>query len=173
MPLSPYAVDKFATERFVINYSELYGLNTAAVRFFNVYGPRQNPSSPYSGVLSLITQRLIDGHSFQLFGDGSQTRDFVYVADVVFALQLIAQTVETNGEVYNVATGHSISLIETIHLLETISEKKLLINYTTKRLGDIQVSQADISKLRLLGYRPQFSLKAGLQRYWEFNRNNR
>ncbi|WP_056949636.1 NAD-dependent epimerase/dehydratase family protein [Lentilactobacillus kisonensis] len=171
VPLSPYAIDKFASERFVIDYGQLYGLNTAATRFFNVYGPRQNPSSPYSGVLSLITQRLQDNQIFTLFGDGTQSRDFVYVDDVILALQLIADMPESNGQVYNVATGHSASLIETIRIFEKISGDTLKIEFADCRLGDIQRSEADICKLRKLGYEPKFDLETGLRRYWEFNQN--
>lgn len=172
VPLSPYAIDKFASERFVIDYGRLYGLNTAATRFFNVYGPRQNPSSPYSGVLSLITQRLQDGQLFTLFGDGTQSRDFVYVGDVVSALQLIADTPDSNGQVYNVATGRSVSLIETIRIFEKISGDKLKIEFAEQRLGDIKRSEADISKLQGLGFEPKFDLETGLRRYWEFNQNH-
>ena len=93
-PLTPYAIDKFATERFVVDYGQLYGLNTVCVRFFNVYGPKQNPKSPYSGVLSIISDAISQNKTFTLFGDGSQTRDFVFVGDVIQALLLLMRTSE-------------------------------------------------------------------------------
>lgn len=103
-PLTPYAVDKYAAERFTIDYEGLYGVPTVAVRFFNVFGPNQNPDSPYSGVLSIITDKLKNNEVFNLYGDGSQTRDFIYVADVVKALRLVV-TKTPKATVYNVAQG--------------------------------------------------------------------
>ncbi|WP_283678540.1 NAD-dependent epimerase/dehydratase family protein [Lentilactobacillus sp. Marseille-Q4993] len=166
VPLSPYAVDKFATERSVINYGTLYGMNTAAVRFFNVYGPRRNPSSPYSGVLSLISSKLKDGTEFTMLGDGQQSRDFVFVEDVVSALRLIARTHDTNGEVYNVATGSSISLLDTIKEFEKVADRKLQMKFADERKGDIKYSSADINKLKAIGYEPKYSLAEGLEEYW-------
>src|SRR5699024_5145809 len=93
-PLTPYAIDKFASERYAINYGKLYGLPTVATRFFNVYGPKQNPESPYSGVLSIIHNCLLNNSKFTVFGDGEQTRDFTYVKDVVKALKLLLSTKE-------------------------------------------------------------------------------
>lgn len=101
-PLTPYAIDKFATERFVIDYGKLYNIPTVAVRFFNVYGPRQNPKSPYSGVLSLITECFKNQQVFTLFGDGEQTRDFIFIQDVLLALHLIMSNSQAVHEVYNV-----------------------------------------------------------------------
>lgn len=119
-PLTPYAVDKYASERFTIDYGNLYNLPTVAVRFFNVYGPRQNPESPYSGVLSIITECMKNNKPFTLYGDGSQTRDFVYVGDVVNALIKLAT--ETNeSTVYNIANGGETTLIDVIRTYEEIS----------------------------------------------------
>lgn len=103
-PLTPYAIDKYAAERFTIDYGHLYDLPTVAVRFFNVYGPRQNPNSPYSGVLSLITKALLTDQKFTIFGDGSQTRDFIYVDDVINALTTIVKNVKV-PTVFNIANG--------------------------------------------------------------------
>lgn len=166
-PLTPYAVDKYASERFTIDYGNLYNLPTVAVRFFNVYGPRQNPESPYSGVLSIITECMKNNKPFTLYGDGSQTRDFVYIGDVVDALIKIATDTD-ESTVYNIADGGETALINVIHTYEDISGIKLNINYKESRNGDISKSKADISKLKSIGFKPQWSLKDGLQSYWEY-----
>lgn len=166
-PLTPYAIDKFATERFVIDYGKLYGLSTVCVRFFNVYGPKQNPKSPYSGVLSIISDAIMQNKTFTLFGDGSQTRDFVFVGDVIQALLLLMRTPKAKHDVYNVATGRITSLKDVIHAYENIAGKKLAINYKDSRSGDIKDSKADINKLSSLGYKPRFDIQSGLKVYWE------
>ena len=166
-PLTPYAVDKYASERFTIDYGNLYGLPTVAVRFFNVYGPRQNPDSPYSGVLSIITKCMKNNQPFTLYGDGSQTRDFVYVGDVVDALIKIS-TETKESTVYNIADGGETPLIDVIHPYEDISGVKLHISYKENRSGDISKSKADISKLRKIGFEPSWSLHEGLKKYWDY-----
>ncbi|MFD1466065.1 NAD-dependent epimerase/dehydratase family protein [Lapidilactobacillus mulanensis] len=166
-PLTPYAIDKFATERFVIDYGNLYGLNTVCVRFFNVYGPRQNPKSPYSGVLSLISNAIINDKQFTLFGDGSQTRDFVFVGDVVQALLLLMKTPSASHDVYNVATGTASSLADIIQVFEKLTHKKIALKLQPPRSGDIKDSLADISKLSKLGYQPQFDVEHGVAVYLE------
>lgn len=166
-PLTPYAVDKYASERFTIDYGNLYSLPTVAVRFFNVYGPRQNPDSPYSGVLSIITKCMKNNQPFTLYGDGSQTRDFVYVGDVVDALIKIS-TETKESTVYNIADGGETPLIDVIHTYEDISGVKLNISYKENRSGDISKSKADISKLRKIGFKPSWSLHDGLKKYWDY-----
>ena len=170
-PLTPYAIDKYASERFTIDYGNLYGLPTAAVRFFNVYGPRQNPDSPYSGVLSIITKCMKEDQPFTLYGDGSQTRDFVYVDDVVNAL---ITSSKQNGKprVFNVANGGETPLIDVIHTYEKISGKKVSINYEEVRNGDINKSKADISRLKEIGFEPRWSLENGLKNYWDYYSKN-
>lgn len=166
-PLTPYAVDKYASERFTIDYEGLYGVPTVAVRFFNVFGPNQNPASPYSGVLSIITDKLKNDEVFNLYGDGSQTRDFVYVADVVKALRLVA-TKTPRATVYNVAQGEETSLLDLIRMYEKASGKKLKIQKMPARNGDISKSVADISKIKSIGFEPDWSLERGLKAYWEY-----
>ncbi|MBJ7633577.1 NAD-dependent epimerase/dehydratase family protein [Weissella confusa] len=166
-PLTPYAIDKFATEKFVIAYSQLYGLPVTAFRFFNVYGPRQNPSSPYSGVLSIISEKLKNGRTFSVYGDGNQVRDFVYVKDVVAALRLAGEKVEMNGEVYNIGTGKSRTLIEAISTLEKISGRSLNKKYSDPRPGDIRISEADVQKLHNVGFKTKYSFQQGMFEYWE------
>lgn len=165
-PLTAYAIDKYATERFVLAYANLYNMNAVAVRFFNVYGPRQNPSSPYSGVLSIIINALKQGNTFTLFGDGEQTRDFVYVKDVVAALKIVEQNQEAVGHVFNVATGTSRTLLETISDCEKAAGRKLAISFEAMRQGDIKKSEANISRLRSVGYQPTYAFDEGISEYW-------
>lgn len=167
LPATPYAIDKYATERYVLTYASLYNIPAVAVRFFNVYGPRQNPKSPYSGVLSIITESLKNGTVFNLMGDGMQTRDFVYVKDVIQALTLASQNDGMIGRVFNVATGKSRTLKEAIAGLEAASGQKLSINSAPERLGDIKNSSADISALKSFGYEPKYTFEEGAIEYWE------
>lgn len=164
-PLTPYAIDKFASERYAINYGKLYGLPTVATRFFNVYGPKQNPESPYSGVLSIIHNCLLNDSKFTVFGDGEQTRDFTYVKDVVKALLLMLNEKTALHDVYNVATGKRTTLNEDIRAFEKAMGKKLEIEYFPARTGDIKDSYADITKLSSLGFTPEYSIEAGLNEY--------
>lgn len=164
-PLTPYAVDKFASERYAINYGKLYGLPTVATRFFNVYGPKQNPESPYSGVLSIIHNCLLYDKKFTVFGDGEQTRDFTYVKDVIKALMLLLHDKRALHDVYNVATGNRTTLNDDIHAFEKAMDKKIDVEYLPARTGDIKESYADISKLGFLGYQPEFSIEQGLRKY--------
>lgn len=165
-PLSPYAIDKFSTERFVIDYGRLYGIPTVCTRFFNVYGPKQNPKSPYSGVLSLISNAIIKQNKFTIFGDGKQIRDFVYVEDVIHALRILITNDNAMHDVFNVATGIGEDLNTVIRIFESISGKQLDVKYDKPRQGDIKESRADISKLVKLNYSPKNSLKIGLTKYW-------
>lgn len=166
-PETPYAIDKYGTEKFVLAYSNLYGINAVAVRFFNVYGPRQNPSSPYSGVLSIIANSLKNDKQFTLMGDGSQTRDFVFVKDVVNALKLAESNPDMIGQVFNVATGTSLPLIDAIRAIEKAAGKTLEIVYAPERVGDIKYSEANIDKLRSMGYSPVYNFENGAKVYWE------
>lgn len=164
-PLTPYAIDKFASERYAINYGKLYGIPTVATRFFNVYGPKQNPVSPYSGVLSLIYNSLLNDKEFTIFGDGKQTRDFTYVKDVVKAILLLLSNETALFDVYNVATGARTTLNEDIKAFEKALGKNLKINYAQERSGDIKHSYADISKLKSLGFKPTYTIEQGIDEY--------
>lgn len=171
-PLTPYAVDKFAAERYVLNYAHLYQVPTSAVRFFNVYGPKQNPKSPYSGVISILVDRYKkilagDKASFTLFGDGSQSRDFVYVEDVLQALKLVAKSPESLGEVYNVGTGKASDLLTLIQTMDEALDLHLPVDKKESRSGDIKDSLADISKIKALGYTPHYTIEKGLKAYLE------
>ncbi|KRL71924.1 NAD-dependent epimerase/dehydratase family protein [Ligilactobacillus saerimneri] len=166
-PLTPYAIDKYAAERYTIDYGTLYGLKTVAVRFFNVFGPRQNPNSPYSGVLSIVTKCLLDDEGFTLYGDGSQTRDFIYVKDIVNALIFISEKQESN-DVYNIGYGHQTALLDVIRQYERVAGKDLEITFADRRAGDIAESLADVARLTELGFKPQWGLEKGLEEYWEY-----
>ncbi|KRL04514.1 NAD-dependent epimerase/dehydratase family protein [Liquorilactobacillus oeni] len=145
-------------------YGKLYAIPTVATRFFNVYGPKQNPQSPYSGVLSIITECFKNNSEFTLFGDGGQARDFIYVEDVVSALNLLLRS-DAQHDVYNVATGRTATLLDVINEMEKIVGKPLKIKKAPERKGDIRRSQADVAKLHSLGFSAKNDLAAGLKKY--------
>ncbi|WP_305774554.1 NAD-dependent epimerase/dehydratase family protein [Lactococcus lactis] len=167
-PLTPYAIDKFASEKMAMIYNLLYDIPTSATRFFNVYGPNQNPESPYSGFISILVDRLKNEKELTIFGNGEQTRDFVYVEDVVNALLLIATSDKSRGQVYNVGTGSRITLNDLVKLSQEITGKKISIKFDKEREGDIRDSISDISKLRNIGYEPNVDLALGMKKYLEY-----
>ncbi|PTI27867.1 NAD-dependent dehydratase [Mammaliicoccus vitulinus] len=164
-PISPYAIQKYAGEQYVKQYSNLYDIPTTALRFFNVYGPRQDPKSAYSGVLSIMQSSYLDEKPFTFFGDGTQTRDFVYVKDVVQAISLVADSDNAIGHVFNVGTGKPSSLMEVFEFLGNVLEKDISTNFVNEREGDIKHSYADIQELSNLGYFPKYSIEEGLYSY--------
>lgn len=135
---------------------------------FNVYGPNQNPESPYSGFISILVDRLKNEKELTIFGNGEQTRDFVYVEDVVNALLLIATSDKSRGQVYNVGTGSRITLNDLVKLSQEITGKKISIKFDKEREGDIRDSISDISKLRSIGYEPNVDLALGMKKYLEY-----
>ncbi|WP_422123952.1 GDP-mannose 4,6-dehydratase [Planococcus sp. X10-3] len=168
-PLSPYAIDKYAAEQYVLNYAQLFNIDTCATRFFNVYGPKQDPKSPYSGVISILIDATLDSNKeFSLYGDGSQTRDFVYIDDLVNALTILGDSKEISGKVFNVGTGNSISLTNLIKSIESVSNQKLEINNQPARNGDVKDSRADINRISELGYTTNFSIKDGLLELYKY-----
>ena len=162
-PISPYAVSELAAENYARVFCSSYGLGTVCLRYFNVYGPRQ-PFNAYSGVITIFLNQLMQNEQPIVFGDGTQTRDFVYVEDVVQANMLALKTEEAKGEVFNIATGTASSINELVLNLQEIMEKKgLKPVHKASRAGDIKHSYASIGKAnRILGYKPQFSFKQGL-----------
>lgn len=162
-PLSPYAADKLAGEYYLRFYHAKFGVETTAFRFFNIFGPRQDPSSPYSGVISIFIERVSRGEPVTVFGDGRQTRDFVYVGDLVkLLMQALART-EAVGQVINVGRGMQCSLLELLEALEKLTGKPVERRFEAARLGDIVHSCADISRLvRLLGKAPDTDIATGL-----------
>src|SRR6476620_1660470 len=158
-PLSPYALQKVVGEMYLRMFTRLYGLETVSIRYFNVFGPRQDPSSPYSGVISVFATALLDGRPPTIYGDGEQTRDFTYVADVVSGVLKACEAPDASGQVINVATGGRISLNRLYDTMRAIVGSQVKPVYAGTRAGDVRDSQADISKARrLLGFEPAVSL---------------
>ena len=173
-PLSPYALQKVVGEMYLRMFTRLYGLETVSIRYFNVFGPRQDPSSPYSGVISVFAAALLDGRPPTIYGDGEQTRDFTYVADVVSGVLKACDAPDASGEVINVATGGRISLNRLYDAMRAIVGSQVKPVYAAPRAGDVRDSQADISKARrLLGFEPAVSLEDGLRRTVEWYRTSR
>lgn len=163
-PLSPYAVDKVASEYACYVYHRLYGLATVCLRYFNVFGPRQDPSSPYSGVISIFMDRLRRGETPTIYGDGGQIRDFVYVADVVEANLRAVVSEQVAGRVINIASGLPVTLLELLATIGRINGVDVRPRLDQPRAGDIRESLADISLAReLLGWSPGHSLRKGLE----------
>ena len=172
-PLSPYALQKLVAEQYCQLFTRLYGLETVTTRYFNVFGPRQDPGSPYSGVISLFSTALLEGRQPVIYGDGEQTRDFTYVANVVDGVLRACTAPEALGEVINVATGGRISLNELLKTMNRIVGTNIEAVYKPSREGDVRDSQADISKAkRLLGFAPSVGLEEGLRRTLEWCRTS-
>jgi len=174
-PISPYGLSKQVGEAYGRVFQELYGLEFVALRYFNVFGPRQDPGSPYSGVLSIFNAALLGGTQPTVYGDGEQSRDFVYVENVVQANLLAAEAKGATGLAVNVGTGNRSTLNQTIAALGQITGRPAKAKYAAAREGDIRDSQADISLAqRALGYRPSFGFDEGLKKTWEwFTANQR
>jgi UDP-N-acetylglucosamine/UDP-N-acetyl-alpha-D-glucosaminouronate 4-epimerase len=165
MPLSPYALQKLIGEQYCQLFTRLYGLETVTTRYFNVFGPRQQPGSPYSGVISLFIEALHEERAPTIYGDGRQTRDFTYVSDVVTGVLRCCEASNVAGEVINVAAGGRISLLELVRSLQIILKTAIAPVFAPARDGDVRDSQADIFKAReLLGYESTVPLSEGLQR---------
>ena len=173
-PISPYGVTKLAGELYTRVFTSVYGLETVSLRFFNVFGPRQDPTSPYSGVLSLFIAALLEGKPPTIFGDGEQSRDFTYVDNAVAALLLACTAPQAVGKVFNVATGQRYTLNRVFAYLRSIIGVNIEPIYGQPRPGDILHSQADISLARKeLGYEPKVLLEEGLSRTVAWYQENR
>ncbi|BBO79225.1 UDP-glucose 4-epimerase-like protein [Desulfosarcina widdelii] len=165
MPLSPYAVQKLTGEYYASAFGRLYGLETVCLRYFNVFGPRQDPSSPYSGVISIFMTKAAAGQAPTIYGDGGQTRDFVYVKDVVRANLAAAGRAEAAGRVFNVGRGESIRISELWDLIGEIAGIELPPAFGPPRPGDIRDSVADIGTIRReLAFAPEVGLRQGLEK---------
>lgn len=162
--LSPYAVDKLASEYACGMYTRLYGLETVCLRYFNVYGPRQDPSSPYSGVISIFTDKLKNKETPTIFGDGEQIRDFVYISDIVEANMKTVSEECCAGQYYNIATGEKITLNNLLKILCEIYNVDFNVSYSEVRQGDIKESYASIGKAKSsLKWNPLVELNQGLK----------
>lgn len=163
-PLSPYALQKLVVEQYCQMFTRLYGFETVTTRYFNVFGPRQDPGSPYSGVISLFSTALLAERQPLIYGDGEQTRDFTYVKNVVDGVLRASEAPDVAGEVINVATGGRISLNELLRTMNRILGTNTHAIYLDVRAGDVRDSQADITKARQqLGYVPLVDLEDGLR----------
>lgn len=175
VPLSPYAVAKLVGEYYCQVFTRVYGLETVSLRYFNVFGPRQDPSSQYSGVISRFIAALLSGAQPIIYGDGEQSRDFTYIANVVDANLKAAETTKGIGAVINVANGARITLNELLKEVQQLTGKTdVSVDYRPPRAGDVMHSLADITRAReLLGFEPRVGLREGLQAtidWWKHSR---
>src|SRR5438874_9594790 len=173
-PISPYGVTKYVGELYGQAFLKCYGLETVSLRYFNIFGPRQDPSSPYTGVLAKFCTAFLEHSQPVVFGDGRQTRDFTFVDNAVHANLLTCEAPNLAGKVFNIGCGGRISLNEVLATLRKITGKALEAKYDSPREGDILDSQADISQARaLLGYAPQVGFEEGLRRTFDWYRESR
>ena len=171
-PLSPYALQKLVGEQYMQMFTALYGLETVTIRYFNVFGPRQDPSSPYSGVISIFARALLENKAPTIYGNGEQTRDFTYVANVVDGVLRAVKAPGASGQVINIATGSSISLNRLFASMRDIVGSRLEVMYGPPRSGDVTDSLADITRARaLLGYEPSVSFESGLKKTIDWYRS--
>ncbi|MDK2783607.1 MAG: UDP-glucose 4-epimerase [Thermococcaceae archaeon] len=168
-PLSPYGVTKITGEYYCKVFYELYGIPTVSLRYFNVFGERQGYNQ-YAGVISIFVNRALKGEPLIIYGDGKQTRDFIYVKDVVKANILVAKSSKANGKVFNVARGERTTILELALKIIDATNSPSSIVFDKPRPGDIRHSQADISEIRKLGFKPEYSLEDGLSRTIEWYR---
>ena len=172
-PISPYAVAKLASEYYMISFYRCYGLETVCLRYFNIFGPRQDPTSPYSGVLAKFITQMLQGAEPTIFGDGTQSRDFTYIDNVVSANLLAAKAPASQaaGMVFNVATGTRVDLNETFRVLKKLTAYHGDVKYGPERAGDVKHSLADLSLISgKLGYKPLVGFEEGLRRTVEWYR---
>ncbi|HTS26767.1 MAG TPA: SDR family oxidoreductase [Bryobacteraceae bacterium] len=163
-PKSPYALQKLMGEYYCNIFSEVYGLETVSLRYFNVYGPRQDPSSPYSGVLSIFMKCVLEGSQPTIFGDGEQSRDFTYVDDVAELNLKAARATNVSGRIYNAGNGGRITLNQAWVLTQKLAGVKIQAIYGLPRPGDVRDSQADTTlAVRDLGHAPRFSFEEGMR----------
>ena len=173
-PLSPYALQKLVGEQYMQLFTQLYGLETVTIRYFNVFGPRQDPSSPYSGVISVFAKALLANTPPTIYGDGEQTRDFTYVSNVVDGVLRAVSAPAAPGQVINVATGSRISLNTLFANMRELIGSRVDAAYAPPRAGDVKDSQADITRARaVLAYEPVVAFEEGLRRTIEWYRHSR
>jgi len=170
-PQSPYALQKVIGEQYCQMFTRLYGLETVTTRYFNVFGPRQQPGSPYSGVISLFIEAVVEGRVPTIYGDGGQTRDFTFVSDVVEGILRACEAPDVAGEIINVAAGRRVSLLELLETLQDIAGRRVTPAFAEPRAGDVRDSQADITKAqRLLDFKVQVPFRDGLEQTVEWFR---
>ena len=164
-PISPYGLSKYIDEQYAKLYSQLYGLQTVGLRYFNVYGPRQDPSSPYSGVISIFIERLLANAPATIYGGGQQTRDFIYVSDVVQANLLAAECAAASDQVFNISRNEAHTILQLWETLQLLVGTALTPQFGAERQGDVRHSRASFEKARgILGFEPEIDLAVGLRR---------
>ncbi len=167
--LSPYAAAKLAGEAYMQAFAATYGIETVRLRFFNIFGPRQRADSPYSGVIAIFTKMMVEGRAPTVHGDGLQSRDFTYVGNAVQAVRRAAESSGVSGNVYNVGTGSSITVLDLVNALNKLLSKNLTVTHQETRTGDVRFSRADISRTKAdLGYAPNFTFEEGLAKTLEW-----
>jgi UDP-glucose 4-epimerase len=173
-PLSPYAVSKLAAEDYCRSFTRVYGLETVSLRYFNVFGPRQDPGSVYAAVIPRFIEALLDSRPPMVYGDGTQSRDFTFVENVVQANLLALNASDVAGEAFNIACGESVDLQKVVQLLSEFLNCNVQPEYRAPRAGDVKHSLADISKAkRMLGYYPSVPFREGLKQTFEYFRQRR
>jgi UDP-glucose 4-epimerase len=171
-PLSPYAVSKLAAEQYARIFHELYGLSTISLRYFNVFGPRQDPTTQYAGVVAKFITCALEGKPFPVFGDGEQSRDFTYVSNVVDANLLAAEAKLDGAPMMNIAYGQRASLNQIVDMLNELTRQNLATQYGPERAGDVRHSHASLKRAKeMLGYAPKVDLLEGLRRTLEWYRS--
>ncbi|WP_370572432.1 GDP-mannose 4,6-dehydratase [Methanomethylovorans sp.] len=167
-PLSPYGVSKLSGEKYCMMYHKAFGLPSCCIRPFNIYSPRQDPGNPYSGVISRFIDKAKAEQSPIIFGDGTQTRDFISVHDIVDMITLLLENEDANGQVFNAGTGNSTTVSELAHMILNIFDADVPVQYMPERPGDIKYSCSDIAKARkILGFEPKVPLREGLMEFAE------
>jgi len=173
-PISPYGVEKIAGEYYLGAFNHLYGVETVSLRYFNVYGPRQDPSSPYSGVISIFVDCALNQRQPTVFGVGEQSRDFVFIGDVVRANMLAGTVPQATGRCYNIGRGQRTTLNQLLHILGEICDQDMAPKYEPSREGDIQHSVADITRATAeMRYLPSVDVEEGLRRLVDYEREMR
>ncbi len=173
-PLSPYAVTKLVNELYADVFSKVYNFHTIGLRYFNVFGPKQNPNNPYAAVIPIFCKHFIDGTSPTVNGDGETSRDFTFIENVIQAnIKSLFFDGLDNHEVFNVACGDQISLNKMIQFLQKLSDNKIIAKYVPERKGDVRHSKASLKKInKFLGYQPEFDFDKGIQIVFDWYKSN-
>jgi UDP-glucose 4-epimerase len=173
-PLSPYAIGKLAGEQYMKVFTQLYGLSTVSLRYFNVFGPRQDPTTQYAGVIAKFTTCALEGKPYPVYGDGEQSRDFTYVENVVLSNLLAAEAPLDHSPLLNIAYGERTTLNQILKMLNEVTNQNLPAHYGPERAGDVRHSHANLERAKkVLGYAPQVDVREGLRRTLEWYREQR
>lgn len=168
-PLSPYAIGKLAGEQYMKVFTELYGLSTVSLRYFNVFGPRQDPTTQYAGVIAKFTTCALEGKPYPVYGDGEQSRDFTYVENVVLSNLLAAEANLDHSPLLNIAYGERTTLNQILKMLNEVTKQNLPAHYGPERAGDVRHSHANLERAKkVLGYAPTVDVREGLRRTLEW-----